>query len=112
MQKKESKEEINLKNTKEEILDALNEALEREKEINKIKYDPIKEVETKKKEIAINETKNNVKNNVFSDELNNKFNDLEIALKAEEEKLKNLYAIENELNNITVAVNAGKRRYC
>ena len=37
------KEEISLKNTKAEILEALNEALEREKSLSKIKSDPIKE---------------------------------------------------------------------
>ena len=108
MTKKETKEEITLKNTKQEILDALNEALEREKAVKTIKYDPIKEVEEKKKETAITETKQNVKNNIFSAELNEKFNNLEIALKAEEEKLKTLYDIESELNNIIVVVNAGK----
>ena len=36
------KEEITLKNTKAEILDALNEALEREKNMEKIKYEPDK----------------------------------------------------------------------
>ena len=36
------KEEISLKNTKAEILEALNEALEREKSLSKIKSDPIK----------------------------------------------------------------------
>ena len=37
------KDEITLKNTKAEILDALNAALEREKNINKVKSDPEKE---------------------------------------------------------------------
>lgn len=37
-----------------------------------------------------------------------KFKNLEIAINAEEEKLKELYGIENELNNLVIAVNAGK----
>ncbi len=37
------KDEITLKNTKQEILDALNAALEREKNIAKIKSDPAQE---------------------------------------------------------------------
>ncbi len=36
------KEEITLKNTKAEILEALNEALEREKDLEKTKYEPQK----------------------------------------------------------------------
>ena len=42
------KEPITLKNTKVEILEALNEALEREKELEKVKYNPQKEEEKKK----------------------------------------------------------------
>lgn len=106
--KKEKVEEISLKNTKQEILDALNAALEREKDAKNIKYEPEKEVEKIKKETAVKETKENVKNNIFSEELNKKFNDLEIAIKAEEEKLKNLYDIEGELNNMIVVVNASR----
>ena len=40
-------EEITLKNTKSEILDALNAALEREKNLAKMKYEPEKEQEKK-----------------------------------------------------------------
>ena len=43
------KEEITLKNTKAEILEALNEALEREKKLEKTKYEPQKEEEKRKK---------------------------------------------------------------
>ena len=102
------KEEITLKNTKAEILEALNEALEREQNMAKIKYEPEKEEKTKKVEKAIEVTRENVENKIFSEELNNKFKDLETAIQAEEEKLKNLYGIENELNNLVVVVNAGK----
>ena len=42
------KEEITLKNTKAEILDALNEALEREKSISQTKQEPEKEEKNKK----------------------------------------------------------------
>lgn len=102
------KEEITLKNTKAEILEALNEALEREKNMSKVKYDPEKEEKKQKVEKAVEVSKENVEQKIFSEELNNKFKDLEIAIKAEEEKLKNLYGVENELNNLVVAVNAGK----
>ena len=102
------KKEITLKNTKAEILDALNEALEREKELEKAKYEPQKAGEKKKKEEAIKVTKENVEQKIFSEELNNKFKDLEIAIKAEEDKLKELYGIEEELSNLVVIINAGK----
>ncbi len=102
------KEEITLKNTKAEILEALNEALEREQNMAKIKYEPEKEEKAKKVEKAIEVSRENVESKIFSEELNNKFKDLETAIQAEEEKLKNLYGIENELNNLVVVINAGK----
>lgn len=102
------KEEITLKNTKAEILEALNEALEREQNMAKIKYEPEKEEKAKKVEKAIEVSRENVEDKIFSDELNNKFKDLETAIQAEEEKLKNLYGIEKELNNLVVVINAGK----
>ena len=102
------KEPITLKNTKVEILEALNEALEREKELEKVKYNPQKEEEKKKTEKAIEKTRENVENNIFSIELNNKFKDFEIAIKAEKEKLKELYGIEKELSNLVIIVNAEK----
>ena len=101
-------EEITLKNTKAEILEALNAALEREKDMAKVKYEPEKEEKTKKIEKAIQVSKENVEKKIFSDEFNNKFRDLEIAIEAEEEKLKELYGIEKELNNLVVVINAGK----
>lgn len=101
-------EEITLKNTKAEILEALNDALEREKNINKVKSDPVKEEKKKKEEIAIQNSKENVEKNIFSQELINKFNELELAISTLENKLKDLYGVEKELNNLTVIMNAGK----
>ena len=102
------KEEITLKNTKSEILEALNEALERERNLEKTKYEPKKEEEKKKKEFAIETTRENVEQKIFSEELNNKFKNLEIAVKAEEEKLQELYGIDEELSNLVIVINAGK----
>ena len=102
------KEEITIKNTKAEILDALNEALEREKSMAQMKYEPEKEEKKQKVEKAIEVSRENVEQKIFSDELNSKFKDLEIAIQEEESKLKELYGIEDELSNLVVVVNAGK----
>lgn len=102
------KEEITIKNTKAEILDALNAALEREKKIAITKSNPEKEEKEIKIAKAVEASKENVEKNIFSEELNKKFKDLEIAIAAEEDKLKNLYGIEKELNELTLVVNAGK----
>lgn len=102
------KEEITIKNTKAEILDALNAALEREKKIAITKSNPEKEEKEIKVAKAVEASKENVEKNIFSEELNKKFKDLEIAIAAEEDKLKSLYGIEKELNELTLVVNAGK----
>lgn len=80
-------EEITLKNTKAEILEALNAALEREKSMANIKSNPEKEEKEKTVKKAIEVSKVNVEQKIFSEELNNKFKDLEMAIAAEEEKL-------------------------
>lgn len=102
------KEEMSLKNTKAEILEALNKALERENKLNEIKSNPVLEENEKKKKEVIKETKENVSKNIFSLELVKKYNDLEEAILAMEEKLKDLYGVEGELNKLTLVVNAGK----
>ncbi len=102
------KDEITLKNTKQEILDALNEALLREKNSAKTKSNPEEEEKIRKTQIAVVETKKNVEQNIFSKELMNKFQDLETAIATEEEKLKTLYGVEKELNNLTLLINTGK----
>lgn len=101
-------EEITSKNTKAEIFEALQEALKREKELAKIKSNPIKEEKQVHIQEVVEKTKVNVEQNIFSVELNNKFKELEEAIKFEEERLKNLYSIEKEMQDITIAVNAGK----
>ena len=78
------KEEITLKNTKAEILEALNEALEREKNIAQMKYEQEKEEKKQKVEKVIEETRVNVEQKIFSEELNKKFQNLEIAIQEEE----------------------------
>ncbi len=102
------KEEISLKNTKAEILDALNAALEREKNMTKSKSNPEQEEKERTIQEAVVESKKNVEAQIFSQELIEKYNKLETAIQALEEKLKNLYGIDKELSHLTVVMNAGK----
>lgn len=102
------KEEISLKNTKAEILEALNEALQREKEASKAKFTPEKEEKEKKEKKAVENSRENIKQNIFSEELVRKFKELELAIEVEENKLKELYDIEKEMNQLTLIINAGK----
>jgi len=101
-------DEITSKNTKAEILKALNEALDREKLAKSTKSDPVAQEKKKVEKAVVESTRAAVSLNVFSDELIKKFNDLEQAIKIEEDKLTELYGIGKELQNMTVVINAGK----
>ena len=98
--------EVTLKNKKSEILDALHAALAREKKRTAQHYEPEVEERHKQAEAAVSETHKNVQQNIFSDELNQKFTKLELAISAEETKLQNLYSIEKELRDLTLIINA------
>ena len=101
-------EEITSKNTKAEIFEALQAALKREKELSKIKSDPIKEETIAKNNQMVEKTKVNVEQKIFSDDLVKRFKDLEDSIAYEENRLKLLYGVEKEMQDITIAVNAGK----
>lgn len=100
--------EISLKNTKSEILDALNVALEREAAAKRVKANPVAEEKKKTEACMVESSREAVGKKVFSDELIKKFNDLETAIKIEEARLSELYGIEKELQSLTLAINAGK----
>ena len=100
--------ELSLKNTKAEILDALNAALERENDAKLLKANPVIEEKLKEEKRVVESTKKAVEQNIFSQELISKFNELEKAIAVEETRLSELYGVEKELQNLTLTVNAGK----
>ena len=102
--------EITLKNTKSEILDALNNALRRVEAQEKGRLNP----ERAEKEIvekrAVETAKKAIEQNIFSKELNDKFNDLQVAIAAEESRLQELYGVGSELQKLALVIEAGKER--
>ena len=100
--------EVTLKNTKAEIMDALSAALERENEAKRLKANPVAEEKKKEEKRVVESTRKAVEQNIFSQELIDKFNELEKAIAVEETRLSELYGVEKELQNLTLAVNAGK----
>ncbi|MDR0515342.1 MAG: hypothetical protein LBG81_09350 [Coriobacteriaceae bacterium] len=100
--------EVTLKNTKAEILDALNAALAREVAAKQNKPNPVVEEKKKTEAKVVEATKAAVQEEVFSERLIKKFNDLELAIRIEESRLTELYGVEKELQSLTLAVNAGK----
>jgi len=100
--------EISLKNTKAEILEALNAALKKQEKSNAAKSDYVAIEKAKEEKTIVESAKESVKMKIFSDELIKKFNDLERAVQIEEEKLSELYSVEKELQRVTLIINAGK----
>lgn len=99
---------VTLKNTKQEIYDALTASLEREKELKERNFNPAVEAKEKEDMAIVESAEKSVKENLFSEELSKKFADLEAAIEIKSAELQEMYGIEKELQNITVAVNAGK----
>lgn len=105
-----SEPEISMKNTKSEILEALNQALERAKMAEKGRLNPEKEEKELKNKKAVETTKKAVEQNIFSKELNDKFNDLQTAIAAEENRLEELYGVGREVQKLALVIEAGRER--
>jgi hypothetical protein len=100
--------EITIKNTKAEIMDALNNALKRAELAEQGRLNPEKEEKENIEKKAVETTKKAVGQNIFSRELNDKFNDLQIAIATEESRLQELYGVGKELQKLALAIEAGK----
>lgn len=102
--------EITAKNTKAEILEALNQAMERLEQVEKGRLNPEKEETEKRNKKAVETAKAAVEQNIFSKELNDKFNELQVAIAAEEARLQELYGIEREVRKLALVIEAGRDR--
>lgn len=100
---------VSLKSTKQEILDALHEAEKQLKEQKSIMSTPGAEAEKVKQEAVIEEAAVDVKAGIFSDEMNEKYQNLSEAIKLLEDKLKSLYDVDAELSDMVVVINAKKQ---
>lgn len=102
--------EITMKNTKAEILEALNCALERAEMAEKKRLNPEKEEKQRSNRRAVETAKAAVEQNVFSKELNDKFQALQVAMAAEEERLQELYGVGREVQKLALVIEAGRER--
>lgn len=100
--------EITIKSTKAEMLEALNSALKRAEMAERGSLNPEKEEKDKVEKKAVESAKKAVEQNIFSKELNDKFNDLQMAIAAEEGRLFELYGVGKELQKLALAIEAGK----
>ena len=103
-------EEITLKNTKAEILDALHAALKRAEEAEKNKLNPEKTEKQLLEKRAVVSAQKAVDQNVFSKELNDKWGDLQTAISSEENRLQELYGVGRELQKLALIIESGKER--
>lgn len=102
--------EISMKNTKAEILEALNRALEQAELAEKRRLNPEKEEKERSNKRAVETAKKAVEQNIFSQELNDKFNDLQVAIAAEEDRLQELYGVGQEVQKLALVIEAGRER--
>jgi len=105
-----TEQEISMKNTKAEMLDALNAALARAQAAESGKLNPVKVEKEKTEAKAVQSTKSAVEQNVFSVELNNKFKDLQLAIATEETRLQELYGVSTELQKLALVIETGRER--
>jgi hypothetical protein len=99
--------EITMKNTKAEMLDALKNALQRAEAAEKRKLNPEKVEKEHIEKKAIETAKKAVEQNIFSKELNDKFDDLQTAIAAEENRLQELYEVGRELQKLALVIESG-----
>lgn len=104
--------EITMKNTKSEILEALNEALARAEQAEKGKLNPEREEGERINKKALDTARKAVEQNIFSRELQDKFNDLEKAIESEESRLQELYGVGREVQKLALVIEAGRERSC
>ena len=103
-------QEITMKNTKAEMLEALNAALARAETAESGKLNPVKAEKEKVDKKAVESAKSAVEQNIFSVELNNKFKDLQLAISTEEARLQELYGVSVELQKLALIIECGRER--
>jgi len=102
--------EITMKNTKAEMLDALNAALERAEVLEKGKLNPERIEKEKTEKRAVESAKVSVEQNIFSIELNNKFKDLQLSISSEQLRLQELYGVSAQLQKLALIIETGRER--
>lgn len=102
--------EITMKNTKSEILEALNRALERAEAAEQGRLHPEEKEQEANDRRAVETARKAVEQNIFSKELMGKFNDLETAITVEENRLQELYGIGQEVRKLALVLEAGRER--
>ena len=99
---------LTLKNTKQELLDALNAAERKLKEQAAVAQTPVEAAKAAADNKIVADAKADVKSGIFSDEMNAKFTNLTTAIELQEKHLKDLYGVEKAMADMATVI-AGKK---
>lgn len=99
---------LTLKNTKQELLDALNAAERKLKEQAAVAQTPVEAAKAAADNKIVADAKADVKSGIFSDEMNAKFTNLTTAIELQEKYLKDLYGVEKAMADMATVI-AGKK---
>lgn len=100
--------EVTMKSTKQEIMDALVQARAELEKRSTIVSDPTAADKKTEEETIIAEAAAAVEENIFSDEVNAKYQNLVEAIKILEDRLAAQYGVEKKLLDMVTATNAAK----
>lgn len=100
---------VTLKSTKQEILDALHATEKQLAEQKKIMSCPSETAQKAEDKAVIKAAAKDVESGIFSDEMNDKFQNLSAAIAAMEKQLKERYDVDAALAEMVLVVNAKKQ---
>lgn len=100
---------VTMKSTKQEIMDALKEAQAALAARNEVMSEPTKASNKQKEEECIQNAAADVNKGIFSDEMNEKYHNLDKAIKLMEQRLKEQYEVDAALLNLVTVTNATKQ---
>lgn len=100
---------VTMKSTKQEIMDAYENAL---KALNEQKVDgdnPVAEAAEREKKETLKKAEEAVSSDIFSDEVIEKYNSVMMSIEIKKEELQDLYGIITEANTMAAMINANKK---
>lgn len=101
---------MTMKNTKQEIFEALQEAEKKIKAAQEIQYNPMAEIEAAKKEQQAKVAEDIAGKGILADSIVEEYNDLKQEIADKKKTLSDLYGIEVNLNTLVATINANAQK--
>lgn len=99
---------ITMKSTKQEIMEAYEEAMKKIAESESGKDDPVAAAKAENDKKIIESADTVAEGSILNPEIISQYNDLKTAIQMKKEELNNLYGIEAEANSLVAIINAHK----